>query len=150
MALPHRSIAIFSIALCAQWMGAAAANAAETWRCGNTYTDQPCAGGKAIDADDARNPTQVRAAEAATRREQAAGDRMARERQRQEAIAARQGPALIDARPRITAPAKATASPKKKKGSKKEPEFFTAHDAQKADAGDKSSGKKKKKKNADG
>lgn len=129
MALPHRLVAISSMALCAYLAGTAPANAAETWRCGNTYTDQPCAGGKAIDADDARSPAQVRAAETASRREQAAADRMMRDRQRQEALAAGRPPAVIDARPQVVAAEKPHASKKKKKGAN-DPEYFSARDPQ--------------------
>ena len=71
-----------------------------TWRCGNTYTDQPCKGGNALDLDDARSPQQKRDADQATRDAGALADRLERDRQRLEA---RQGPgqaALIDNRPR--------------------------------------------------
>jgi len=132
MALPHRFIATFAMVLCVHLAGAAAAHAAETWRCGNTYTDQPCAGGKAIDADDARSPAQVRAAESATRREQAAADRMARDRQRQEALAAGRPPAVINAPPQAVATEKPARAAKKKKPGANEPEYFSARDPQAA------------------
>ena len=68
MAKPSTPVAILLIAICAPLAGAAAAHAAETWRCGNTYTDQPCKGGKAVDVDDSRSEADRRASDAATRR----------------------------------------------------------------------------------
>ena len=68
MAKPSTPVAIFLIAICAPLAGAAAAHTAETWRCGNTYTDQPCKGGKAVDVDDSRSEADRRASDAATRR----------------------------------------------------------------------------------
>ena len=67
MAKPSRTLAVFSMAVCAHLSGAATAGT-QTWRCGNTYTEQPCQGGKAVDVDDSRSEADRRASDAATRR----------------------------------------------------------------------------------
>ena len=55
MKLSPAPIAALLAAACAQLAPLAAHAGTETWRCGNTYTDQPCKDGKAIDLDDARD-----------------------------------------------------------------------------------------------
>lgn len=77
---------------------AAAQPGQRIWRCGNHYTDQPCATGREIapaerPTDDARAD-----ADAATRRTREQADAMARERERLESVAARRGPAVIEHR----------------------------------------------------
>ena len=79
MAEPSRTLAIFSMAICAHLAGAATAGA-QTWRCGNTYTDQPCQGGKAVDVDDSRSEADRRASDAATRRAAVQSTQMERTR----------------------------------------------------------------------
>lgn len=74
------TIAIFLIASFAHLAGAAAQNAQGTWRCGNTYTDQPCKGGKEVSVDDARSDADRRAADAATRRNERRADELERSR----------------------------------------------------------------------
>lgn len=148
MAKPSGPIAILGIALGMHLAGATAARAAETWRCGNTYTDQPCAGGKPVAVEDARSPNAASENEAQTRRAAAAADRMERDRRRQEQIAARQQPTVFENKPRTAsfvqpATAASMGRGKKKKGANKEPEFFTAHDAQAAAAATPTKKKKK-------
>jgi hypothetical protein len=75
----RRTIAIASIA-----MAAAANAAATTWRCGNTYTDQPCADGQALPMDAAPSTERVRDADAQTRKTQATAARMEAERLRRD------------------------------------------------------------------
>jgi len=72
-----------------------APQAGAVWRCGNTYGDQPCTGGRSVDVDDTRSAGQQRAGEAHARDAQRQADAMARERRRLEAQAAGQGPAVI-------------------------------------------------------
>ncbi|WP_097198090.1 MULTISPECIES: hypothetical protein [unclassified Variovorax] len=74
------AIAIFSIAICIASMGASAQNAAQTWRCGSTYSDQPCEGGKTVKVNDHRSDEDRRAADAGTRSTQTQADRLERSR----------------------------------------------------------------------
>jgi hypothetical protein len=130
MKLSHAPIAALLAAACAQLVPPAAHAGTETWRCGNTYTDQPCQGGKAIDLNDARDATQKREADGATRDAMAAADRLERERVRLESAQARRAPALIDNRP-LNAKLDSSQGPgvaKKKKKSRKESDYFSAHD----------------------
>ena len=99
MKLSEPSIAALLAAACAQLVPPAAHAGTETWRCGNTYTDQPCQGGKAIVLDDARDATQKREADGATREALAAAERLERERVRLESAQARRAPALTDNKP---------------------------------------------------
>jgi len=73
------AIAIFSIAIGICSAGAAA-QGANTWRCGNTYSDQPCEGGRTVKVDDRRSDEDRRAADAGTRSAQTQADRMERNR----------------------------------------------------------------------
>lgn len=86
----HQPIAIACIAA-GGWLHAAAQPAAGTWRCGNTYTDQPCPGGRALPLDAPPGTERVRDADAQTRQMQAAAVRMEAERLRHE----RERPALV-------------------------------------------------------
>lgn len=62
-------------------MGASARNAEQTWRCGNnTYSDQPCEGGKTVKVNDHRSDEDRRAADAGTRSTQTQADRLERSR----------------------------------------------------------------------
>lgn len=104
MNLSHSRIAaqnaILLAGACLQWAAMATESSPTHWRCGNTYTDQPCAGGKPLDLDDARSPQQQRDADQATRDARGMADRLERDRLRQEAA---QGPgqaSLIDNAPR--------------------------------------------------
>ncbi|MBU1359114.1 MAG: hypothetical protein KKC85_10865 [Gammaproteobacteria bacterium] len=102
---------------------------APTWRCGNVYTDRPCAGGKPIDVDDGRSVEQQRDADVAAREAQDAATRMERERVRFEARNARRDPIVLDSRSKPTQPASQAAAAskhKKKKAKKDEPEYFSA------------------------
>lgn len=130
MRLSHAPIAALLAAACAQLVPPGAYAGTETWRCGNTYTDQPCQGGKAIDLDDARDATQKREADGATREAMAAAGRLERERMRLESAQARRPPALIDNKP-LNAKLDSSQGPdiaQKKKKSKKESDYFSAHD----------------------
>ncbi|WP_295985619.1 hypothetical protein [uncultured Variovorax sp.] len=71
--------AILSVAIGICSAGAAA-QGANTWRCGNTYSDQPCEGGKTVKVNDRRSDEDLRAADAGTRSAQAQADRMERNR----------------------------------------------------------------------
>ncbi|GAA4336852.1 hypothetical protein GCM10023165_14420 [Variovorax defluvii] len=101
------------------------------WRCGNSYSDRPCEGGKPLAVDDARDAAQQRDANRATHEAQAAGKRMERDRLVQEKAALATRPTLIDSRRSASTTQKtetvADGASRKKKG-KKEPDYFSARD----------------------
>ncbi|AGU51587.1 hypothetical protein VAPA_1c45180 [Variovorax paradoxus B4] len=76
--------ALFLVACGTFWMPAVAQGRSETYRCGNTYTDRPCEGGKQLAVDDAPTEADRRAADAATRRAEARADQLERIRLSQE------------------------------------------------------------------
>jgi hypothetical protein len=125
----RQSLAVFSLALSAPlWVDAAPeaplATQKKIWRCGNAYTDRPCASGTLIEADDPRSSADRQAADAATRSIQAQADALARERQRMEAAQAHRGPIVMGRREPNTAAAAGVAphgplknaKPQKEKG----------------------------------
>ena len=71
--------AILSVAIGACSTGAAAQGTG-TWRCGNTYSDQPCEGGRTVKVDDRRSDEDRRAADAGIHSAQTQADRMERSR----------------------------------------------------------------------
>lgn len=105
-----------------------------TWRCGSSYSDQPCQGGKTVDVNDPRSATDRRAADAATQRTAASANAMERDRLQGE----RQAVAREQAQARNTARTKAeqdkAARPgtppkpsRKHKAGHLPPDYFTAH-----------------------
>jgi hypothetical protein len=121
-------LAIVLMAPSAGCIALAAEGGTSTWRCGNTYTDQPCKGGKAVDLEDARDTTQRREADAATRDAHGAGDRMERERVRQESASARRNAIVMEDKREPAARPETQASARKNKKGKKEADYFSAHD----------------------
>jgi hypothetical protein len=91
-----------AIALLAGLPLAAAAQPA-IWRCGNSYSEQPCAGGTEIEAKSApARPEEAARSAAATRRDarladEMEKDRLARERQSGKAIVIANGPRAAEA-----------------------------------------------------
>ena len=67
----HTPVATVFIALCVHLAPAAAQNA---YKCGETYSQQPCPGGKLVATDDRRTEEQRAQAEAAARRDAKAAD----------------------------------------------------------------------------
>jgi hypothetical protein len=125
--MKNRTTTIAAAAITSCLLGLPAAAVAATWRCGNTYSDQPCEGGKALALDDTRDAAQKRDADRTTREAEAAGQRMERERlQLEKAQASR--PTLIDSRPAAPRPEPAAQAKGKGKKGKKEAEYFSAHD----------------------
>ncbi len=116
-------------AACIPWaVLAAEPGAAGTWRCGNTYTDQPCKGGKAIDFEDPRSAAQKREADGATLQAREAADRLERERIRQESVASRRKATLIGDPPGPAQPKRMLAKTERKNRSRQQPDYFSAHD----------------------
>jgi len=58
------------------------------YRCGNSYSQQPCPGGKIVDADDARSASQKSQTDQAVRRDAKAAEALEKARLKEEAIPA--------------------------------------------------------------
>lgn len=95
--------------------------AQNVYRCGNSYSQTPCADSRPIDVRDPRSAAQKADADAATRRNAKAAELLEKARQGDEAA---QRPAHRDTKP-PKAVASAPAQPKNK-SKKKLPEYFTA------------------------
>ena len=78
----HRSIvaSAMAIGVCAVTSAFAQQPGTSTWRCGNSYSDRPCAGGTTVKVDDARTEDDRRAADEATQRNAKLADRLERTR----------------------------------------------------------------------
>ena len=147
MRTPHRAahtIAALLIAASAHPAGAAGPNdaGAQAWRCGSSYSDQPCPGGRAVTVHDVRSSADRQAQDRSTRDTQRQADAMARERRALEHEAARQRPGVIAPPPAPAAkvpPRETVAKPPKthkpKKHAKGETDAFTARDPSAAAAG---------------
>ena len=105
------------------------------WRCGNSYSDQPCTGGKSVDVSAPRSATDRSAAEAATLRTASSASVMERDRVHLERDALKRDQA--NARANALAKAKldraalhttALKPPKRRKTVRLPPDYFTAHD----------------------
>ena len=101
------------------------AAAGNIWRCGNSYSDTPCDGGTQLDAQAPPSAKDRRQRDAGTRRDQAAADRMQRERLELEA---KPRQALVIGPPaREAASANPLKPEKKKKNARpKKPDGFVA------------------------
>jgi hypothetical protein len=99
MHAPITPIAILMIAICSVPAWAQGQNDSKFWRCGNTYTDQPCASGRAIQADPSPSEEARAAADTQTRRIEKRNDEMESLRvRRDQADAERLRKELNDAR----------------------------------------------------
>ena len=106
------------LALCAHWLPAQAQN---VYRCGESYSNQPCAGATVVPTDDPRSAAQRAQTDAATRRDARSAQVLESERLKQEGKPAQ---AVIPE----TAP-QAVAPPTDRtltKARPKKPELFTA------------------------
>lgn len=93
----------------------ALSGAAPIYRCGQSYSQTPCPGGKLIDAADPRSAAQRAEARRTAERERQLAARMERDRRQQDAAAPQPVATGIDAK----APARAASQPATAKGSKK-------------------------------
>ena len=127
MNTPTRAVAVLTAALI--WLApAVTAYATKVYRCGpdgRIYSQTPCKDGYEVNAADKRSNDQRKAAEDSVRREEQMTEKMARERQANEAAAARQGAITIAnpaaAKSTATGPAAAaSASATKQAGAKKD------------------------------
>ena len=142
-------MAVFAIALSAAAMDASA----QTWRCGNTYSDQPCEGGRTVKVEDRRSDADRKASEDAARRNERSADRLARSRQslEREAVGQR-GPTTFDAgrfttnaQP-LTPAEKAAQARQRKHTTEPRPTSARFNSPSTGDEAPKEAGKKKKKK----
>jgi hypothetical protein len=65
------------------------AQAQTVYRCGNSYSQQPCPGGSSLDASDSRSSEQRKAHEASVQHEKRTADSLEKNRLKEEAAAAR-------------------------------------------------------------
>ena len=140
--------------LAALLLTAAGAQAEQVWRCGSTYSQQPCAGGTPVQVEDARSAAQSQQAGKQAQRDAKAADAMEKSRLALEAKAPQASVIPLPERatpdapstPEVTRAEKPKASHAKKKVARSE--YFTAVAPGKP--GDKKTAKKKsaKKKSA--
>jgi hypothetical protein len=126
----HRAALL--LALCAHWLPAQAQN---VYRCGESYSNQPCAGATVVPTDDPRSAAQRAQTDAATRRDARSAQVLEHERLKQEGkpVAPPTDRTLTKARPKkpelftAVAPRKpGDAAPKKKKKAEKKADKKTA------------------------
>ena len=100
----------FAVVLCAAALAHAGAAAQPAWRCGpdgSIYQQEPCAGGRPVDAADPRSEGDRRAAREAAKADARLADRLERERRSREAVRPA-GASGFNARPvPVAAPASA-------------------------------------------
>jgi len=107
-----------------------------TWRCGNTYSDQPCKNGKVVDVSDPRSATDRLTADEANQRTARNASLMERDRLQQARIDAQEARANAVANARIRAEQakeeRAKMPPKtarKNRAGHAPPEYFMARGA---------------------
>ncbi len=122
-------------AVCATFLGLVclAASGQTIYRCGNSYSDAPCAGASKLAIDDSRSPAQKAQTDAATVRTRTLAQQMERERLTLEkSVMAAKPPGRPDKVDIASRPASGTATPhatKTAKTTEKKPPaqpFFTA------------------------
>lgn len=103
------------VVACALVLSPALAEAAPIYRCGQTYSQTPCPGGRLIDAADPRSAAQRAEARRTVERERQLAVQMERDRQQQEAGAPKALATGVDAK----APPPAASQPVPPKNKKK-------------------------------
>lgn len=101
--------------------------AQKVYRCGSSYSQEPCPGGTTIEADDPRSPEQRKARLDSVKSEHRAGERLEKERLKEEAAAARAAREAEKAEKAEQAAAQKAA--KSKSGSSGKPEKIPAYRA---------------------
>ena len=124
-----RRLPLFALVLWAVALPGLPAWAQTVYRCGNVYSQTPCAGGVALDASDTRTPTQKAQADAAAAQTARSADKMEKDRLALEKAQARK-PSQKLAKPTPVGkggqPADSTKTSTGKKKKKKDPDYFTA------------------------
>ena len=103
------------------WLLAASASAQNVYRCGESYSNQPCPGGTVVPTDDPRSAAQRAQTDAATRRSARSAQVLEKDRLRQEGQPAQ---AIIP--PPAHEPTAAVADRTLSATRPKKPELFTA------------------------
>ena len=125
------------LALCAHWP----VQAQPVYRCGDSYSNQPCPGGVVVPADDSRSAAQRAQTDAATKRDAQSAQAMEKERLKQEAVPAQATIPATASQPVAAEPekivARARTKPKGKvragtRSTAVKPELFTAVEPKKS------------------
>lgn len=114
---------LHTVLLVALGSAAIVTQAQPVYRCGKTYSQIPCPGGRVVDTRDVRTKKQRTDSQKATARDTELAADLEKARQQEEAMAAA-GSTPVKKTPKIKTAKSAKA--KSKKSDKKEPEFFTA------------------------
>jgi hypothetical protein len=101
-------------------LACAAAGAQGVYRCGDTYSQQPCPGGAPLAAQDSRSAAQQAQTTQATQRNAKAADAMEKSRLKEEAKPISEGRVALPARQEVTPPDEPVLTKPKK------PQYFTA------------------------
>lgn len=103
----------------------ASLQAQTVYRCGNSYSQQPCPGGIPVDASDRRTPEQRKAHEASVQHERRTADGLEKTRLKEEAAAARAAERADQAQRTADKAAKkpGAASPKNQRAKDKIPAY---------------------------
>ncbi len=137
-----KQVTCFATVLVAVCVASTGAMAQNVYRCGNTYSQKPCAEGVQVDVQDSRTPAQKAESQAAVRREASTADAMEKARLKEEARSTGAGTKAtaspkdkkVTSKPSATDTPAGTANHSPSKGKaqkmqpkkKKEPEYFTA------------------------
>ena len=127
------------VALAAAW--GLPSPAQPVYRCGDSYSQQPCPGGRQVDTQDSRTPAQRAQTDEAVKRQAVVADQMEKARLKEEARPASLGlpPPKVEAAQEAADRTQSTAKAKK-------PKYFTATSPKKpADPAPRKSKAKKKK-----
>ena len=133
-----RKFPLYIALAAAGWSWVAPAQAEAVYRCGDSYSQKPCPGGKVVEVEDTRSASQRTEASLAAQRDAKTADAMEKARLKEEAK-----PAQVS----MPAPKATEANDKRKpaaKGKTKKPDQFTAVAPKSPD----DAGKKQKKKAA--
>lgn len=115
-------------------MASTAIHAEQIYRCGNSYSQMPCAQGKVLTIDDASDPERKKEADAATRRDARLANQLEQQRLQQEkALQAKSGKSArsraIKSKKAASAPVQdqpTILTPKRPKSAMHKPKDFTA------------------------
>jgi len=120
-------------------MLAVPAPAQTVYRCGNSYSQQPCPGGTAIDTSDQRTPEQRKAAADGAQHQRRTADTLEKQRVKDEVSASRAAQQIEKAEQAAAAKRAAQQAAQQKEkareqkttrtGRRQEPRYFTARDA---------------------
>ena len=114
-----------SLILSALLLAGTGAHGQTVYRCGNSYSQVPCAGATTVQVDDSRTPADAARAASVAAADRKLADSMEKARLAQE----KNAPKALIIGPQVPASApvvKTAAKPEKKKSGRKQPEHVTA------------------------